>query len=123
MPKPNPQQSKKPIDEVQDEIGVMISLDEDDGELHVLDIRPVSLEDAETYILAYCQQAAFRKGNPSKPPRSFWVPISAFKPLRMTGEDGNGPLTIEDLLGPEHETEGKKPCMCVRCRLRRQLGG
>lgn len=108
----------KPQVETHDELGVLMTVDDRDG-LEALELRPMTYEDAETWILSWLQQRSFRTdyAEDEKVPRTFWVPLTAFKPLRKTGGDlAMKPLTLEELCT-------KKECNCVICQMRRQMGG
>ncbi len=106
-----------PQPEDHDQLGVLMTVDNDG--LTALELRPMTHEDAETWILSWLQQRSFRlEYEPDeKVPRTFWVPLTAFQPLRKTGgELAGSPLTLEELCS-------KKECNCVICQLKRQMGG
>lgn len=94
--------------------GLLYGLIEHRGALMPLDVRPLTKEEAETYVLATVQAKHYEKGfEAHKIEPVYWVPISAF--VAMPGPT-RVPLT-EDMVAVVGE------CDCPNCTMEREAAG
>lgn len=87
-----------------EELGILFSVD---GEgLHLIQVRPMTREEADEYILATIQSRKFYIHQEIIPP-AWWVPISKFEPLIKTTADKLTPedFTCSNCYGEEYEED------------------
>lgn len=80
--------------------GILFALVEHEGSLKHISVKPVTREEADTYVLATLQARRYEKGVGDRDPEPvYWAPISAFQMLPTP----NKKLLTEEMLAVEPE--------------------